>query len=90
MDETLATRFFERAQSLLPANWLGWELLAFNERFRFYRYDVGQTFNLHFDGAFSRNDDEQSQFTLPDLPQRRFRGRQTPTSSTMTARSRTA
>ena len=63
-DETLATRFYERAQPMLTANWLGWELLSFNERFRFYRYDVGQTFNPHFDGAFSRNDDEQSQFTF--------------------------
>ena len=63
-DEALAARFFERAKALLTANWLGWELLAFNERFRFYRYDVGQTFNRRFDGAFSRNDGEQSQFTF--------------------------
>ena len=63
-DEELAARFYARAQPLLASNWLGWEVLAFNERFRFYRYDVGQTFNRHFDGAFSRNDDEQSQFTF--------------------------
>lgn len=63
-DESLAARFCERAAPLLTQNWLGWELLSFNERFRFYRYDAGQTFNQHFDGAFSRNDDEQSQFTF--------------------------
>ena len=63
-DEVLAARFYERAAPLLTQNWLGWNVLEFNERFRFYRYDVGQTFNRHFDGAFSRNDGEQSQFTF--------------------------
>ena len=63
-DETLANRLFKRAAEMLPQSWLGWQLLAFNERFRFYRYDVGQTFNMHFDGAFARSDDEQSQFTF--------------------------
>ena len=63
-DEELAARFYQRAAPLLAQSWLGWELLAFNERFRFYHYDVGQTFNRHFDGAFSRGDNEQSQFTF--------------------------
>ena len=76
-DEALAARFFERAKAMLTANWLGWELLAFNERFRFYRYDVGQTFNRHFDGAFSRNDGEQSQFTFLIYLNDDFEGGQT-------------
>ena len=63
-DEALAARFYQRVRPLLAPSWLGWEILAFNERFRFYRYDVGQTFNVHFDGTFARNDDEQSQFTF--------------------------
>lgn len=63
-DDALAATFFERAKPFLPANWLGWDLIGFNERFRYYRYDVGQTFHTHFDGAFSRSGVEQSHFTF--------------------------
>jgi len=63
-DETLAARLFERAKPFLRAQWLGWDLLGFNERFRFYRYEAGQTFHKHADGAFFRGDDEQSHFTF--------------------------
>lgn len=35
-----------------------------NERFRFYRYDPGQLFDWHRDGAFTRSARERSMFTL--------------------------
>ena len=64
-DNELATRLFERARPFLNAEWLGWELKSLNERFRFYRYEAGQTFHKHADGAFYRDGtDEQSQFTF--------------------------
>ncbi|MBY0457399.1 MAG: 2OG-Fe(II) oxygenase, partial [Gemmataceae bacterium] len=39
------------------------EATGLNERFRFYRYDEGQTFRPHYDGHFARND-ERSQLTF--------------------------
>ena len=41
----------------------GFPAIGLNERFRFYRYDPGQTFRPHIDGHFARND-ERSQFTF--------------------------
>jgi predicted 2-oxoglutarate/Fe(II)-dependent dioxygenase YbiX len=38
--------------------------VGLNERFRFYRYDVGQCFRWHRDGAFERSPRERSQLTL--------------------------
>ena len=35
-----------------------------NERFRFYRYDLGQTFRWHRDGYFERPNRERSRLTL--------------------------
>lgn len=63
-DETLAKRLFERAAPHLAANWLGWELHGFNERWRFYRYEPGQAFRTHADGPFCRDETEQSHFTF--------------------------
>jgi len=43
-----------------------WNLLkedSLNERFRFYRYDMKQSFEPHFDGCFPRSDKERSHFT---------------------------
>lgn len=35
-----------------------------NERFRFYKYEVGQRFNKHKDGAFVRNENDRSFYTF--------------------------
>lgn len=53
-DEALATNLFERAKPFLPAHVGKFELMGFNERFRFYRYDHGERFNKHRDGHFVR------------------------------------
>ncbi|MBP3959771.1 2OG-Fe(II) oxygenase [Gemmata sp. G18] len=58
-----AAELWGRAKPLLPSPYRGREATALNERFRFYRYDPGQTFRPHTDGAFARND-ERSQFTF--------------------------
>jgi len=41
-----------------------WDAIGFNERFRGYRYRPGQRFAPHFDGAFVRDDAEQSAITV--------------------------
>lgn len=63
-DAELATDWYERAKSLLVEDWFGWKLQGLNERFRFYRYDVGQRFARHTDGYFERLNGERSHFTF--------------------------
>jgi predicted 2-oxoglutarate/Fe(II)-dependent dioxygenase YbiX len=63
-DLDLATRLWPRAKPLLPRCIHNWRAVGFNERFRFYRYDPGQTFAPHWDGAFYRDNGEQSELTF--------------------------
>ncbi|MBN9121925.1 MAG: 2OG-Fe(II) oxygenase [Planctomycetes bacterium] len=52
-----AAKLWGRAGPFLPSPFKGREAIGLNERFRFYRYDVGQTFRPHIDGHFARNDE---------------------------------
>jgi hypothetical protein len=63
-DAVLARRLFERANGFLPRLSGGRRALGLNERFRFYRYDVGQTFAPHQDFPFERSGAEASALTL--------------------------
>jgi hypothetical protein len=63
-DEVLAARLFQRVRPFLPERIDEWVAAGLNERFRFYRYDVGQTFTPHYDGSFRRNDGEESKLTF--------------------------
>lgn len=58
-----AAMLWERAKPLIPSPFLGRVATGLNERFRFYRYDPGQTFRPHTDGCFARND-ERSELTF--------------------------
>src|SRR5262245_23073214 len=60
-----ADRLFDRARPLLPAVVTRrWRLCGFNERWRYYRYDPGERFFLHFDGHYGRDNGEKSQLTF--------------------------
>jgi len=64
-DESLASQFFQRAAPFLPAFLEDRRLVGFNERWRFYRYQPGQTFNPHRDGSYLRmNTREESKLTF--------------------------
>jgi hypothetical protein len=64
-DPELTNELFTRAQSFLPQSLPGgWKLIGLNERLRYYRYDVGERFAPHRDGAFARNRKERSQLTF--------------------------
>jgi hypothetical protein len=64
-DIDLAARLFDRARPMLPANPLrAWEVVGFNERWRYYRYDPGERFAPHYDGSFVRGEDQKSQLTF--------------------------
>jgi hypothetical protein len=62
----------ERAQALYarlsvhlsPRFQKKWTPVGLNERLRLYRYDVGQLFDWHYDGHFSRSNGERSMFTF--------------------------
>jgi predicted 2-oxoglutarate/Fe(II)-dependent dioxygenase YbiX len=58
-----AARLWKRAKPFVPSPYLGHEATRVNERFRFYRYEEGQTFRPHTDGHYARNE-ERSQFTF--------------------------
>jgi hypothetical protein len=60
----LAAGLFERAKPFLPPRIESWDLHGLNERFRYYRYDPGQTFRPHYDGCFVRNAGEESKLTF--------------------------
>jgi len=49
-DPALAETLWQRARPFIPPTTGGWYVRGLNERFRFYRYDPGQKFALHYDG----------------------------------------
>ncbi|MGZ8375362.1 MAG: 2OG-Fe(II) oxygenase [Nitrospira sp.] len=51
-DKPLADALFNRAAPWLPAVVESRHLVRFNERWRFYRYRPGQTFQPHRDGSY--------------------------------------
>jgi predicted 2-oxoglutarate/Fe(II)-dependent dioxygenase YbiX len=62
--EDMAGELWKRIAPHVPSPLDNREAIGLNERFRFYRYDVGQTFAPHYDGSFRRTNGEESQITL--------------------------
>lgn len=63
-DWALAGLLFERVQPHLPGDLRGTRAVGANERLRCYRYDVGQRFRPHYDGAFQRSPTQRSRLTF--------------------------
>jgi predicted 2-oxoglutarate/Fe(II)-dependent dioxygenase YbiX len=64
-DSERAAELWQRIAALAPQRVdRRWYSVGVNERFRFYRYDVGQQFDWHADGYFERDNRERSFFTL--------------------------
>ncbi len=64
-DPARALALYQRlADNLAPRFQEKWSPVAFNERLRLYRYDVGQQFDWHRDGYFERPNGERSHFTF--------------------------
>ena len=64
-DESLGADLFQRAQPFLPVVLGDRRLVGLNERWRFYRYQPGQTFKPHRDGSYMRMATfEESQLTF--------------------------
>lgn len=77
-DEVLASNLFERLKHLLPQTFKQiWQLNKLNSRFRFYRYEAGQTFKPHFDGKYVESNLCESKLTLLIYLSERFTGGET-------------
>lgn len=63
-DLELAADLFARLRGAIPPRLCGRRAVGVNERFRCYRYEPGQRFAPHFDGAFARSPTECSELTL--------------------------
>jgi predicted 2-oxoglutarate/Fe(II)-dependent dioxygenase YbiX len=63
-DVALAHLLFERVRSKIPDTMKGRRAVGANELLRCYRYAPGQRFRPHYDGAFTRSDEERSELTF--------------------------
>ncbi|MCB9527167.1 MAG: 2OG-Fe(II) oxygenase [Myxococcales bacterium] len=63
-DPALAARLWEALAPHCPARVGEGEAVGLNERFRVYRYAVGQRFMMHRDGWFARDARERSRLTV--------------------------
>jgi predicted 2-oxoglutarate/Fe(II)-dependent dioxygenase YbiX len=63
-DVELAAELHARIASGVPARLCGRRPVGVNERFRCYRYEPGQRFAPHYDGAFTRSPTERSELTF--------------------------
>ena len=73
----LTSLLWERARPYVPADWGGRPVIGLNERVRFYRYDPGERFAPHADGAFRRANGERSELTFIVYLNEAFTGGQT-------------
>jgi predicted 2-oxoglutarate/Fe(II)-dependent dioxygenase YbiX len=76
-DPGLAAELWERVSPFIPRNFPGWEPSGLNERFRYYRYDVAETFAPHYDGYYQRPNGERSKLTLMIYLNEGFEGGET-------------
>jgi predicted 2-oxoglutarate/Fe(II)-dependent dioxygenase YbiX len=63
-DPAMATRIWAKVENHIPPVVGGWRAVGLNERFRFYRYDVGEYFAPHLDGYYQRDNGECSHLTF--------------------------
>ena len=62
-DPARAGWLWDRVAAFIPPRIGPWTAVGLNERFRYYRYDPGQYFRWHGDGAFARSHYERSLLT---------------------------
>ena len=63
-DDVLAESFWKRVSHFFDQPIDGFKAYGLNERFRFYKYEVGQRFKRHKDGAFVRSLGDTSIYTF--------------------------
>lgn len=63
-DEQRAADLWRRIAEYVPTKIDNWTAIELNERLRFYRYDPGQRFAPHGDGAYRRRNGDSSRLTF--------------------------
>jgi predicted 2-oxoglutarate/Fe(II)-dependent dioxygenase YbiX len=63
-DAGWAESLWQRSRDEIPGFLRGRQAIGLNERFRFYRYDPGERFAPHRDGAYRRDNGEASLLTF--------------------------
>jgi len=63
-DEDLAEEIWQAIEEYVPCDLGEYQAIGLNELFRFYRYDVHQQFNWHYDAPYQRNQNERSFYTF--------------------------
>lgn len=63
-DADLASDLWSRLDFEVPHPMKGWQAIGLNERFRYYRYDIGQKFDWHADGCVRLSNGQQSFVTF--------------------------
>jgi hypothetical protein len=63
-DVVRAAELWVRAADWVPKRLGLWQAVGVNERLRFYRYEVGQQFDWHYDGYFERANGQRSHLTF--------------------------
>ena len=64
IDIKLANHLTNIFKDYLPQEFNGWKLKGLNECFRYYKYEEGQTFKPHIDGAYKPSNTLQSKLTF--------------------------
>jgi hypothetical protein len=78
IDDVLrAEDLWRRTEPFVPTVLGRWRATGVNERLRFYRYDLGQQFEWHYDGAFERENGERSKLTFMIYLNHGFEGGET-------------
>lgn len=64
-EDFLAFSLFDQLKEHLPNTYKDvWKLSKLNNRFRYYRYGVGQKFSPHIDGKYKESENCESKLTL--------------------------
>lgn len=63
-DQVRGNDLWSRITDYIPHSIGRWSAVGVNERLRFYRYDIGQQFDWHYDGYFEHANGERSQLTF--------------------------
>lgn len=63
-DEDLAEQIWQEIEAFVPCDLGEYQAIGLNEMFRFYRYDIDQQFNWHYDAPYQRNQNERSFYTF--------------------------
>lgn len=75
-DKPLAQDLWKRLSDCIPSYPFA-KPIGLNELWRYYKYEKGQRFKMHRDGAYKRNDKESSFFTLIIYLNDNFKGGET-------------